>query len=316
MDQSFYQTVVRLIPSADLKRYVRTHRFSFCEKDLLKIIVDYAPTVDEKISLLERASQVLQDRQMRLLAQRRCAIERTRYNAFVQTHPDVIYYIECVCPPYMGKCDIFAAKSFEDAVSLIKRFVSYYRIRVDERKNARYVIRRMTTNLPVRSDDFLNDKVGVTGRCVLDAKYRMLDLYMAGPWRKEVRCDRSDSCERCQRCIDMTFTRFPPFLKPYDLVGYYDHLIMNPKSVSYGIFCHDLRWIDPEPQVFALDSKSIRNRSIESTAPADLYDHIHHTHPSCFTIIKPDPATLSPQLLEDYAYAVSKLKEAGDELLR
>ena len=66
----FYQTIIQDIPSVDLKNCVRTTKFRFSDLALLKIILDYAPTLVEKQALLREASMQFTDRKVRGLAKK------------------------------------------------------------------------------------------------------------------------------------------------------------------------------------------------------------------------------------------------------
>lgn len=315
MDKAFYKKIINLIPSADMKNYVFANGFQFREKDLLKIILNYAPTFDIKLKLFEEASRLLDDKNMRLLAKKRIAYENRQFNAFMQSGADVVYQLK-IKPDQYGE-DEFMVKTFDDAIVLIKSYLKHYKIKGEERINTRYTIIKFSTRLPDKPSDFhwTRSKVGELGDCVLDGKLRIiyLDIYNFGI---EVKCLKDVECEECDRCINNMFsTHFPHFLEPFELVAYYNDLMYNPKHITYGISCLDMEICDYDSLVVTIeDNPYIINRNGEFRDENGYYRiHDSHDHPSCFEIIKPDLKNVPQEIIDGYNYAVPILKKIGEE---
>lgn len=312
MNKAFYKKIINLIPSADMKNYVFANGFQFREKDLLKIILNYAPTFDIKLKLFEEASRLLDDKSMRVLAKKRIAFENRQYNAFMQLNLHTVYQIEIKTDPNAIEEETYLTKTFDEAVILIRDYIKCYDIKAKERIYARYTIKKKTTNLPNKPSDIYNDKVGTLGQCVLDSRFRIIDLYMYN-FGIEVTCKKSVDCEECDRCINdhMFSIHFPHFLKEFDLVAYYDDLMYNPKHLTYGIFDLDMEECDCDSHVIALeDNPYIINRNgdfQDENGYYRIYDA--HDHPSYFEIIKPDLNDVPQGIIDGYNYAVSILKK-------
>lgn len=310
MNKAFYKKIINLIPSADMKNYVITNGFQFREKDLLKIILEYAPTFDKKLELFEEASRMLNDKKMRLLAKKRIAFEKRQYDAFMQSDDNIVYEIQIKTDPYAADEETYLTKTFSEAVSLIKSFIKCYSIKASELVDARYTILKKTTTLPKKPNDIYKDKVGTLGKCILNSKFRIiyLDVYHFG---LEVTCKNVD-CDECDRCICHWFTtHYPHFLKKYDLVAFYDDLLYNPKHLMYAICDMNMEECDVDSLVIYIkENPYIQNRNGDSKDEEGYYRiYDAHDHPSCFEIIKPNLQDVPQEIIDGYNYALPILKK-------
>ena len=310
----FYQTIIQDIPSVDLKNCVRTTKFRFSDLALLKIILDYAPTLVEKQALLREASMQFTDRKVRGLAKKWARYQEKAYADFMQPGENFVYQIEIKTAPDAADEDTYITTAFDEAVTLIKGYLKYYQIGMKERAHARYTISKKTTTLPTRPSDYYNNRIGTVGKCVLDAKYRILALQSRQIKDPEYtfKCPSDLPCEQCRSCTGAAEIQFPCFLAPYDLVAFYDHWLYDPSHLKYGIICGDF---DPiAPFVLLLeDNKYIRNRQADFRDENGYYRvYDDHAHPSYFTVIKPAPESVPQSILDDYAYAVDALRKLED----
>lgn len=316
MNSSFYKKVIKLIPSVDLRNYTLLNDYQFSEKDLLKIILEFSPTFNERLKLFEEASRLMCDKNMRMLAKKRLDFEKRQYAAFIQASPDTVYQIEIKTEPSAADEDSYITTTFGEAVELIKRFIRYYNIKAKELLNARYTIKKKTTTLPSKGSDFFNDKVGTIGKCILNNKFDILDLETRNSSRKEIACKKGMICDDCMRCIEETVTHFPNFLKRHDLVGYYDDLKYNPSHLTYGIFDCDIQNDDTFSLIVLIeDNRYIKTRNAEYQDENGYYRvYDAHTHQSYFTIIQPDLKDVPQNILDDYNYALKILKKIEADL--
>lgn len=314
MNKAFYNKVINLIPSRDLKSFVKSSDFKFTEKDLLKIIIDYSYDMQEKLQLLEAASRELDGKEERTLAKRRITFEKKIYAAFVQDSPDTVYETIIKTEPNAYE-ETYITTTFENALLMIKSFLKCYDVKAKECAYARYTIKKKTTNLPNKPSDIYNNKVGILGECVLDKKFRVLYLYLYGAGQ-EVTCKRGATCDECLRCIEYTDTHFPHFLDTYELVAYYDDLINNPTHLTYGIFDLNMEKYESDSHVVLIEGNEyIQKRRVDFQDENGYYRvYDEHDHPSYFEIIRPDLSEVPQHILDDYAYAVEGLKKLnGDD---
>lgn len=310
MDNAFYNKIINLIPSADLKNAVFKSGFRFTDKDLLKIILNYAPTFDKKLELFETAAQKIDDKKMRTLAKKRIAFEKKQYDAFMQSDENIVYAIKIKTEEYCE--DFFITKTFADAVALIKKYIKYYEVKGEERFYARFTLTKMTTNVPEKPRDFYYQycKVGNLGECVLDGKFNIIYLDMSN-FGVEVTCKNDVDCGDCNRCINTMFdTHFPHFLKPYDLVAYYADHLCEPKKITYAIFDSDMEECDFDSHVIDIEENPyIQNRNADFRDENGYYRvYDAHEHPSYFKIFKPNLADVPQKISDSYNYAVPILK--------
>lgn len=313
--KEFCNKVIRLIPSLSLKDYVLKTGYKFNEKELLKIILEYSPTFAKRLEFFEAASHVFSDREMCALAKKRLKYDRNQYNAFMQSDSNCVYEVEMIFYPGAPKEDTYILTTFEDVVTLVNHFVKYYNVKACKRRSARYIVRKKTTLAPLKPSD-LDLKIGTLGICILDEHFDIVMLHMYNARGSEVACKRGAMCSDCQRCIDMTEPHFPHFIKKYDLVAFYDNLILDPSHITYGIFCGDMEK-DDYPYVILLDSEYITQRNIYCRGDNGYYCvYIDHSHPLYFEIYKPSVEDVPKNILDDYYYAAENLRimESGGQL--
>lgn len=311
MNIEFYNKVIDLIPSSDLRQYIKEHDFIFGDKELLKIILDESPLFETKIQLFKEAANVLSDKEMRELAERRLKLEIDQFNSFMDDNNDTVYEIKIKLKNEVAE-ETFITKTFNDAIELIKKFIKCFHYTAKDRVDARYIIEKKATFVPATPDDIFN--VGTVGSCVLDSKYRIitLDMYNAG---SENVCEKGAFCYNCQRCINVTSIHFPHFLNKYDLIAYYDDIVYDPKHLTYGILYTDMEECDYDSYVISIvDNDSIKNKTAENPDNNGFY-HVFdaHHHPSFCTIIKPELKTVPKDIYHDYIYAVKNLKRIDNE---
>ena len=310
MNKAFYNKVINLIPSNDLKKCVKERNYQFSEKEVLKLILDYAPYFEKKIEMFETAAEVLEDKAMRTLAKKRVAFERKTYDAFMSAGDGYVYEIDVKINPNDVGDDTLIAKTYEDALKVIDSCLKCYEITAKERTWARYTIKKKTIGVPQRPNDIYKGKAGTVGECVLDCKLRILSLDMYA-FKQEVPCKKDVLCYECERCIDVTDLHYPAFLKCFDLVAYYDDYLHDPNHLTYGILCCDMQDCDFDSYVVSIDDNEyIKNKNIDYQDEDGYYRVFdYHDHPDYTKIIKVEEKDVPKDTYENYLYAADGLRK-------
>ena len=313
MDKKFYDKIINLLPSADLKKCIKEQNYTFGEKELLKFIAEYSPAYEVMLNLIKEAEQKFCDKKARAHAKKLYGFKARMYGEFMRAGGGFIYDIKFLFPHFDGgqDDDTYVAKNFDDALEYIRFYAKYY-YKKGERKGMRATVSKKSLTVPKRGSDFDKYRAGTVGKCVIDEKLNViyLDMYDFG---HEVPCTRGIycCCDDCRRCIDVISPHYPHFIKKYDLVAYYDDLRYRPDSIKYGVFCADMEQYDDESYVCLLESNEyVQNRNgdyIDENGYYRIYDD--HWHPPLAEIIKPAPEDVPEKVYEDYLYAVECLKK-------
>ena len=313
MDKKFYNKIINLLPSADLKKCIKEQKFTFGEKELLKFISEYSPTFYVMLSLIKEAEQKFCDKNARAHAKKLYDFKTRMQGEFMRAGDGFIYDIKFLFPntDCAQDDDTYVAKNFDEALEYIKFYAKYY-YKKDERKGMRATVSKKSLNVPKRGSDFDKCRAGTVGKCVVDEKLNIIYLNMDS-FGYEVPCKNNRPfCNECRRCVTGIDPHYPPFLKKYDLVAYYDDLLYRPDNLKYGVFCADMEKYDDDSYVCLLeDNEYVQNRNgdfIDENGYYRIYDD--HWHPSLAEIIKPALDTVPEKVYQDYLYAVECLKNS------
>ncbi len=290
MDSEFYNRVVELLPSKDLKACIAERGFTFGEKELLKIILEYAPTLDTRLELFRDAATAMGDKNMRALAKMRFDFENKRYAEFLRSDPDCVYEIEIDLPRAVTT-ERYITKTFDDALKLIKKFLKCFRLAARDTVGGRYTVTKKSTVVPDDPQDVT--AVGTVGYCVLDERRRVLDVDMC-EFDCEVACRKGTTCDDCRMCIGMTELSMPCFAEKFGLVAFYDDILRKPHKLTYGIFmCDDGFASDP---------------LVLTVTPHGDGFKVDGAHPALATVIIPERKAVPEKIYAGYLAAVENLK--------
>ena len=313
--------IIKLLPSQTLKDYLKTSKFRFSEKDLLKFVEDYSPTFETKLKLLEEAAEVFTDKSVVKHARKLLEYHKKSFDEYMTASNDAVYEVEIFCNPD-DREETYILKTFDDAIVLIKKYLKYYRdIGVKDNKRSQYRILKKTTAAPRKPSD-LCCKVGEIGRCVLGygQVIKSVEMHYNGSYWKKC----GGHCVDCaDECIDVHSPHFPVFLQQYDLVAYktaWDCTVVDYGdrackcdsygNIVYGILTTNMREYDDDTHVVLLNNVYIRERNAfyrDEEGYYRIYDA--HDHPSYAELYKPDLTQIDKKVLTDYEYAVQALKE-------
>lgn len=310
MNKAFYNKVISLIPSADLRQCVKERNYQFGEKEVLKLILDYAPYFEKRIEMLETAAEVLEDKAMRTLAKKRITLEHKIYDAFMSAGDGYVFETDVKISPNDVGDDTLITKTYEDALRVIDSCLKCYEITAKERAGARYTIKKKTVGVPQKPNDIYKGRVGTVGQCVLDCKLKILSLD-AYAFKQEVPCKKGVYCYECGRCIDSTELHYPAFLNCFDLVAYYDNYLYDPSHLTYGILCCDMQDGDFDSYVVSIDDNEyIKNRTVDYQDENGYYRVFdYHDHPDYSRIIKVEEKDAPKDTYANYLYAADCLRK-------
>ena len=309
--KSLTKKIIGLLPSATLREYIRATGHEFCEKTLLKFIVDFEPHFEERLILLDAALNVFEEKRVRDHAAALIKHYRREYDLFTDGG-DAVYEISIKCNPDEDAAEAYITKTFDDALKLIRCYLKRYGdIGEVDNERAIYTIRKKTTIAPKRPSD-IDKTVGELGSCTLGHKLRILDLdvYNTGNEFK-AKCDYIDDCDKCENvCMLQYDPKYPHFLDKFDLVAYNmnDALHEFAGGTEYGVLFCDMDESDSDSYVIMLGSECIKNRT--ATDLDDGYYKIFnaHEHPRYAVLYKPDITEVPQEVLKDYEYTVGALK--------
>lgn len=321
--KTFYNKIISLLPSADLRAAVKNGTHVFSETDLLKFIEGYAPSFDKKIELFDLAAEVFSDKETKYHAKKLAEHRRKAYDYFATPSDDSVYVIHSRCSCDGGNCpEIFVNKTLDDALATLKVWSRGNRRVVDDEYNEyyKYEIRKHSTTR-TRKYKELYDTVGERCRCKWDPKLGIVDI---DAWR--IKNEFGVDCNTCKRkhvCLDSHEVKYPPFLQPYDLVAYktdgftpieYNKygMAIRHTDVAYGVLCCDMTRDDNNisSYVICLDSKYVKERRAdEKTEDGDYMIYFDHDHPQYAELFKPNRSDVPDSIYADYLYAVDELKK-------
>ena len=296
------------MPSRDLRRYLRERKIALGEKDMLKLIDDYAYDFSQKLELFDIAAEVFAEKPNKRHAAALAAHYRRIYAEFMNVDGGEVYAIEIECEPN-DKDGPYITRTFDDALALIRAYLKKYKRILAESKHTLYHIVKHSTRAPSRPSD-IDGAVGCLGECTLGKGLKILDVsvYKLGN-EFNSRCARISDCDNCKRvCLAQYEPDYPPFLEKYDLVEVADYY--RGRAPEYGVLFCDVRESPNDSYVIMLDDDRIKARDADGCDEYGYYKILYaHEHPAYARLSKPDIATLPRELVRDYEYAVGVLKE-------
>ena len=320
---SFENKVLKLIPSKDLKAEITATRHKFTDLELLKIIDDYSPALEEKLSLFKQAGEIFTEKKSKIHAKKLVHYYNRKFEKFIKTDENAVYDIDIKCNP--NDCEeIYFTKTYDGALALIKNFLKYYKsIGAVDNKLSRYTITKRSIKFPQKPSDIEGRDLG---ECVLGQKLKVLsvDYY-------SIDTEYKDNCKyKCSNCkhdclSENPIYNLPPFLKKYDLVAFppkwktYDifdgagyYTFKNSRRIEYGIVSYDMGAYpdDDCACILFLNSRYVKDRTVNTFDEKGYYPYLmQHEHVPYPDIEKVDKDDVPEEVYSDYLYTVEQLKK-------
>ena len=255
--------IINLLPSSDLKAKIKETGHQFTEGDLLQIIYNYAPTFDEKLSMLERFSKIASS-DVAALAKSYVEYEKNNFNSFMEETPGFVYELHIKdTPDSYDECYICA--SYKAALVCIDRFYEEYAsVDAKETEKTKYTITKR--KIFFEQNKFEEDTFG---QCILGANKVILEI---SDYRASSDCESDTLCSECKeicpyRCDEL---KFPCFARNHAIVKYLDYEGKEQFGVSLCLDNH-CDGLEEEFYVIPLDSSAIREHRFDD----NFYEHQH-----------------------------------------
>lgn len=255
--------IINLLPSADLKAKIKETGHQFTESELLQIIYNYAPTFDEKLSMLEQFSKIASS-DVSALAKAYIEYEHNNFNEFIEQSPRFVYELHIKeTPESHDEC--YICTSYNAALLCIDRFYEEYSdIGASETEKTKYrIIKR---KIFFESDKFEEDTYA---ECILGAGKVVLEI---SDCKSSSDCELDSLCSECNeicpyRCDEL---KFPCFACNYAIIKYLDYEEKEQFGVS---LCFDDKCcgFGEELYVIPLNSSAIREHRFDD----NFYEHQH-----------------------------------------
>ena len=291
-------TILELLPSRALKRKIREVGYEFSEAELLYILYEYAPTFDEKLTLLDAFAQTASPEigeSARLIA----AWQRRIRDAFRICGAGEVYELHIKDTPESYD-ETYLCATVDAALAYIDLFYDEYDT-TEKGDSTRYRIVKRRIYTGKSGETFDEDYVA---ECVLDQHKRLLTV--------DDHADRSPYgigfCEGrdCDTCGKVCLTHhdwvlFPCFTGNEDLVKFTD----DKGAMRYGI---NFQWDDSPADclcVDPLDSLAVRYHSFENAGD-------DHEHPPLPLVELASIDELDKNMRKDYLAFMEYLKETEE----
>lgn len=292
-------TILKLLPSRTLREKIREVGHEFTETELLFILFEYAPTFDERLTLLECFAETASP-EMKETAELIIAWQRRLLDAFRVLGEGEVYELHIKDTPDSYD-ETYLCGSYDAALHYIDLFYEEYDT-AEKGDSTRYRIekRRIYTGKPDEAfdEDYLAE-------CVLDQHKRVLTVdnnMDDSPYGRGF-CEKQE-CDTCEKvCLHHgRMVLFPCFTKNLDLVRFEDY----KGAVRYGV---NFQW-DEEPAdcllVDPLDSHAVRYHSFENAGD-------DHDHPPLPLVELASVEELSEEMRLDYLAFLEYLKETEEK---
>ncbi|MDE7108325.1 MAG: ASCH domain-containing protein [Clostridiales bacterium] len=319
--KAFYNKVIAMLPSGDLRAAVKASGHVFSETDLLKFIDGYAPSFGKKIELFDLAAEVFSDKKTKYHAKKLSEHCRKCYEYFASPSDEAVYVIQSHSSLDNDGRDVetLVVKTFDDAIVTVGALSRRDKKYLCEGEQYKYVIIKQP--IICASTEHELRKKNELGRCEWNPKHGIVSI---SAWRLKnefgVDCN---TCKRKHDCLQSHEVNYPPFLQPYDLVAYKSYqakpIAFNKygypekyTDIAYGVLCCDMTRDDNNysSYVIELDSKCVKERRAdEKTEDGDYKIYFDHHHPQYAELYKPNRSDVPDNIYADYLYAAEELKK-------
>ena len=280
--------IIELLPSNDLKAEIRRTDYHFSDGQLLQIIYKYAPSFDERISLMERFAKQAEPA-IAELARFFIADQKELLKQFQENDGSFIYELN-IKETADSYCEKYICASFEAALMCIDGYYEHYSPYV---KETDYSIYR------------------IVKRKIFDGNHKFDEDYCAECNLKtnkvivSVKADREfndcgfDDCSDCdQICVyRQDQLTFPCFVKHLDIVRYKATFTMD------GFGMKDFYAVCLFPENYCVDECDLYAIDLDSYAITQhKFDEIHdcHCHPELPLTEVVSPESLDEEMRANY----------------
>ena len=283
--------IIGLLPSAELREAIPERGKTFTEPELLKLVCDYAPDYETRLSLLERLRASFTG-ELREYAGR--LIERQKFclNELLTPEENAVYELHIKDHP--DACDErYLCGSYEAAQKLIPLFYREYECGPTEETVFRIEKRKIYRGSDAEpfSEDYLGDAVLLPSGKLYSVNVRKGELDQ---------CGGTACCSKCSLlCPENTDVEFPRIISRGDIVKF--RCTPNqPERIGFVPFFCDSE-TEIEYYVIPLDCAMIRYRRFDT----DFWDHEHIPAPLARKI---SPDELNEKMREDSLAFTEHLK--------
>ena len=266
--------IIDLLPSRDLKRKIRELDFQFTQPELLTIILDYAPTYEQRLALLDEFAASAPP-ELGKVAEYLAAYQRELFRRFVEDRDGFIYELH-IRATRDDPDETYICASYEAALECIDGFYAEY-ADIDTRETAesKYIIVKRRVFSP--GDRFAED---ADSECILGAGKTLLCVESRNGYRPSRDWDCDYNCLECRRLcpgwsVDVLF---PCFAFTFSIVKYLDidEFIQYQETERMGIcLCPEECCPDQRTDTYCvipMDCEPVRYHRFELAG--DEHDHI------------------------------------------
>ena len=276
------EEIVELLPSKSLKEQIAACGRVFSRRELLQILYQYAPSFQQRLSLLSRFASSENDEYSKLALLYK-ETEKLNFKRFVEESQGFLYELHIRANPDIGE-ECYLCTDYETALTCIDRYLEEYE---DDSPESRYRIvkRKIFTKDP--RNEFGQDALG---ECVLGQNKTLLSVTL---YEDRSDCTNHFNCDECDKlCADRgTTVYYPDFVPDCGAVLFTD--FYGKKRFGICLQLDDNGTLDDMLYIIPLDSIYLYGKNFEDAH----YDHQHIAPPLVENVSEEE---LDEELLENY----------------
>ena len=206
--------IIKLIPSETIKRAVKETKHCFSDIELVQIIIEFASSWEQMISLLGEMKKYTNDLKVRKYVSQFINIEKKQYKLLVTQEEGYIY--EVVMDEH--RSERYLVPDFESAFITIESFLKHYKKYIGQNEYSSIIIikRKVSKRLNSREIDNKDNSVF----CILNKKKQIKRIYS---YLKSVDMEKIG--------IEINEIRYPNVFNAGDLV--YVDIVKHPDLIPY-----------------------------------------------------------------------------------
>lgn len=304
---SLINKITKLIPSETIKKAVKETKHCFSDIELVQIIIEFAPSWEQMISLLGEMKKYTNDLKVRKYVSQYINIEKKKYKLLVTQEEGYIY--EVVMDEKTN--ERYLVPDFNSAFITIESFLKHYKKYIEKNEYSRINIikRKVSKRLNSREIDNKDEPVS----CVLNDKKQIRRIY-----------SYLNTVDLKKMGIEINEIRYPNVFNAGDLVyvdilkypdlepsRYYNYYQQIDNTRMYGINSFDNnREFEGQVDVccfLELSSEYVIYRKIEIDEEGYCRYLGCHNHIDFGYLEKVDLNSLPEEIKKDYKYTKEEL---------